>query len=73
MYCKKCGTEQKPGQKFCLKCGTLYMVVDDNDVSPEVMDVEEERPILPRPVPHRSKIYLKDYNDRSRVGHHHLI
>ena len=22
MYCKKCGTEQKPGQKFCPKCGT---------------------------------------------------
>ena len=22
MYCKKCGTEQKPGQKFCPICGT---------------------------------------------------
>ncbi|MCD7958540.1 MAG: zinc-ribbon domain-containing protein [Ruminococcus sp.] len=22
MYCKKCGAEQKPGAKFCLKCGT---------------------------------------------------
>ena len=25
MYCKKCGTEQKKGQKFCPKCGTPYI------------------------------------------------
>lgn len=25
MYCKKCGTEQKEGQKFCPKCGTPYI------------------------------------------------
>ena len=28
MYCKKCGTEQKEGQKFCAKCGTPYL--DEN-------------------------------------------
>ena len=25
MYCKKCGTEQKEGHKFCPKCGTPYI------------------------------------------------
>lgn len=25
MYCKKCGTEQKAGQKFCPKCGTPFV------------------------------------------------
>ncbi|MBR2777733.1 MAG: zinc-ribbon domain-containing protein [Prevotella sp.] len=31
MYCKKCGTEQKEGQKFCPKCGTPYMNVEQDD------------------------------------------
>ena len=26
MFCKKCGTEQKEGQKFCPKCGEPYIV-----------------------------------------------
>lgn len=30
MYCKKCGTEQKDGQKFCPKCGEPFIVADDN-------------------------------------------
>ena len=29
MYCKKCGTEQKEGQKFCPKCGEPYIVAKD--------------------------------------------
>lgn len=28
MYCKKCGTEQKSGQKFCPKCGTPFVVME---------------------------------------------
>jgi len=28
MYCKKCGTEQKDGQKFCPKCGEPFL--DEN-------------------------------------------
>ena len=29
MYCKKCGTEQKGGQKFCPKCGEPFVKVDE--------------------------------------------
>ena len=30
MYCKKCGTEQKEGQKFCPKCGEPFIIAEDN-------------------------------------------
>lgn len=30
MYCKKCGTEQKDGQKFCPKCGETFVVQNGN-------------------------------------------
>lgn len=42
MYCKKCGTEQKDGQKFCPKCGTPYLNVEQNDVNSLKEDVKEE-------------------------------
>ena len=29
MYCKKCGTEQKEGQKFCPKCGEPFVEVNE--------------------------------------------
>ena len=29
MYCKKCGTEQKDGQKFCPKCGEPFIEVSE--------------------------------------------
>ena len=29
MYCKKCGTEQKNGQKFCPKCGEPFVVANE--------------------------------------------
>lgn len=29
MYCKKCGTEQKDGQKFCPKCGEPFVEVNE--------------------------------------------
>lgn len=32
MYCKKCGTEQKEGQKFCPKCGEPYLVAKDTPI-----------------------------------------
>lgn len=35
MYCKKCGTEQKLGQKFCPKCGTPFIILEQNDVNTE--------------------------------------
>lgn len=28
MFCEKCGTEQKAGEKFCRKCGTQFPVLD---------------------------------------------
>ena len=28
MYCKKCGTEQKDGQKFCPNCGAPFVVFE---------------------------------------------
>lgn len=28
MFCKKCGTEQKSGQKFCPKCGTPFVAME---------------------------------------------
>ena len=31
MYCKKCGTEQKEGQKFCPKCGEPF--IEENEKS----------------------------------------
>lgn len=30
MYCKKCGTEQKDGQKFCHKCGEPFVGQNEN-------------------------------------------
>lgn len=32
MFCKKCGTEQKEGQKFCPKCGEPYLVAKDTPI-----------------------------------------
>ena len=32
MYCKKCGTEQKEGQKFCPQCGTPYIDLEQEGV-----------------------------------------
>ena len=41
MYCKKCGTEQKPGQKFCPKCGTPFVVAESP--ADEGISIESER------------------------------
>ena len=32
MYCKKCGTEQHLGQKFCPKCGTPFPVIEKEEI-----------------------------------------
>lgn len=52
MYCKKCGTEQHLGQKFCPKCGTPFPVIEKEekvveeketvaeDVKPETVEPE---------------------------------
>ena len=35
MYCKKCGTEQKEGQKFCPKCGEPFIEVNEKSHADE--------------------------------------
>lgn len=46
MYCKKCGTEQKEGQKFCPKCGTPYIDLEQEGVvnsnKDSILDVREK-------------------------------
>ena len=49
MFCKKCGTEQKEGQKFCPKCGTPYIDLEQEGVMSsnkdsilEIREKEEE-------------------------------
>lgn len=45
MFCKKCGTEQKAGEKFCKKCGTQYLILDTNtDIDIEKKQKQEEAP-----------------------------
>lgn len=53
MYCKKCGTEQKEGQKFCPKCGTQFveMVKHSKDKSSEELtETKEQRGEIVEPV-----------------------
>lgn len=42
MFCKKCGTEQRDGQKFCPKCGTPYASVELDDKGLEPIVDEEQ-------------------------------
>lgn len=46
MYCKKCGTEQHLGQKFCPKCGTPFPVIEKEEMVVEEKEivVEEVEP-----------------------------
>lgn len=53
MYCKKCGTEQKEGQKSCPKCGTPFveMVKHSKDKSSEELtETKEQRGEIVEPV-----------------------
>ena len=36
MYCRKCGHQQKAGEKFCPVCGTPYIVITPQAVAPRV-------------------------------------
>lgn len=43
MYCRKCGTEQKPGQKFCPKCGEPFALIEnEGDNSSNNEDVQND-------------------------------
>jgi hypothetical protein len=46
MYCKKCGTEQKPGQKFCPKCGTPFILVEGGDDNVKSSGTDDEPQVL---------------------------
>lgn len=56
MYCKKCGTKQQDGQKFCPKCGTPYgeikqaneeVVCKVSEKQVEQEQLEEKAPVKP--------------------------
>ena len=42
MYCKKCGTKQMQGQKFCPNCGTAY-IVEDASANIDTPNVEPKK------------------------------
>ncbi|MBQ9231840.1 MAG: zinc-ribbon domain-containing protein [Prevotella sp.] len=56
MFCKKCGTEQREGHKFCPKCGTPYPIEEDKKEQDEkvVTSVETSKQI-------------EDYNNSMQV------
>lgn len=43
MYCKKCGTKQKEGQKFCPKCGMPFLVMEKPRSVAPVNDITTEK------------------------------
>lgn len=45
MYCKKCGTKQQDGQKFCPKCGTPYPVIIQEEAESVVEEHKEEETV----------------------------
>ena len=48
MYCKKCGTELKEGQRFCPKCGTPYTYINSEEKLPSSSDDIERPSIFPK-------------------------
>ena len=56
MYCKKCGTKQKEGQKFCPKCGTPFPVIEKpksvaRSVVPPMKQEQVAKSVEPQVVP----------------------
>lgn len=49
MYCKKCGTEQREGQKFCPKCGTPFIEMEQSVVESS-SSLSEDLPLKEEPV-----------------------
>ena len=41
MFCKKCGFEQKNGQKYCPKCGTSFMIERGKEITNEYKETPQ--------------------------------
>jgi hypothetical protein len=48
MYCKKCGTELKEGQRFCPKCGTPCTIQKSEEKQPLYSEIKEESSYFPK-------------------------
>ena len=48
MYCKKCGTELKEGQRFCPKCGTPCTIIKREEKPPLFSEIKEESSYFPK-------------------------
>ena len=48
MYCKKCGTELKEGQRFCPKCGTPCTIIKSEEKLPLFSEIKEESSYFPK-------------------------
>ena len=43
VYCTKCGTANKAGYRFCVKCGTKLMTPVARSQAEEVQDIPQDR------------------------------
>lgn len=49
MYCKKCGTEQEEGQKFCPNCGTPFVIDNTTERNSDSSDESADPDIVAQP------------------------
>jgi hypothetical protein len=50
VYCTKCGTANKAGYRFCVKCGTKLMTPVARSQAEEVQDIPQAEPAKVEPV-----------------------
>ena len=67
MYCKKCGIEQKEGQKYCPKCGTPYICSDmsDNNLKENLVTVGDE----PQEIMDKKTTEKPNFENNTNVTH----
>lgn len=68
MYCKKCGTEQKEGQKFCPNCGTPYIEMEQHAVeaSSDELIVTEDQKEEKKSLPEKDKKVKKSVKSKNK-------